>query len=132
MLREPSVSWLPYLASSPGAWTIRTFAQSAPISSATIIGRPVRTPVPISERCATMVTMPSGATETKTRGSVTTPCGMAPAPVLYAASARRGSTDAASTRPPVAATPLSSPRRLTFSTGPRAALRGVPGVRSWK
>ncbi len=97
---------------------MRTRAQSAPISSATIIGKAVRTPVPISERCATMVTMPSGAIETKTRGSVTTPCGMAPAPVVYAAAARRGSTDAASTKPPAAATPFSSPRRLTFSTGP--------------
>ena len=70
MLREPSVSWLPYFASSPGACTTLTRAQSASISSATIIGRLVRTPVPISARCATMVTMPSGAIETNTLGSI--------------------------------------------------------------
>ena len=82
MLREPSVSWLPYFASSPGACTRRTRAQSAPISSATINGRPVRTPVPISARWATMVTIPSGATATNTRGSFTVPCGMSLAPVV--------------------------------------------------
>ena len=42
MLREPSVSWLPYFGSSPGAWTIFTRAQSASISSAMTIGRLVR------------------------------------------------------------------------------------------
>ncbi len=80
MLREPSVSWLPYLTSSPGAWTIFTRAQSASISSAITIGRLVREPVPISERCATMVTVPSGAIETNTCGLVTTPFGMSSPP----------------------------------------------------
>ena len=64
MLREPSVSWLPYLVSSPGAWTILTLDQSASISSATTIGRLVREPVPISERWVTMVTVPLGSIET--------------------------------------------------------------------
>ena len=41
-LREPSVSWLPYFSSSPGACTTLTRDQSASISSATIIGRLVR------------------------------------------------------------------------------------------
>ena len=66
MLREPSVSWLPYFGSSPGAWTIFTRAQSASISSASTIGTLVRAPVPISERWATMVTVPSGSIETNT------------------------------------------------------------------
>ena len=76
MLREPSVSWLPYFGSSPGAWTIFTRLQSASSSSASTIGRLVREPVPISERWATMVTVPSGAIETNTCGSVTMPFGM--------------------------------------------------------
>jgi hypothetical protein len=71
---------LPYLISSPGAWTIFTRAQSASISSAITIGRLVREPVPISERCATMVTVPSGAIETNTCGLVTTPFGMSSPP----------------------------------------------------
>jgi len=44
-------------------------------------GIPVRTPVPISERWQTMVTVPSGAIDTKTFGSFTVPCGMPVAPV---------------------------------------------------
>ena len=67
--REPSVSWLPYFGSSPSAWTIFTRSQSAPISSASTIGSEVRDPVPISERCALIVTVPSGAIATKTSGS---------------------------------------------------------------
>ncbi len=81
-LREPSVSWLPYFFSSPGDCAMRTFAQSASSSSATIIGSVVRAaPVPISARAATMVTMPSGAIETKMCGSLTTPFGILSAPV---------------------------------------------------
>ncbi len=57
---EPSVSWLPYFA-SPMACSIFTRAQSASSSSATIIGKDVRMPVPISERCAMMITRPSGS-----------------------------------------------------------------------
>ena len=50
--------------------------------TATIIGKVVRAaPVPISARAATMVTMPSGAIETKTFGSLTTPFGILSAPV---------------------------------------------------
>src|SRR3546814_3098762 len=75
-LREPSVSWLPYVFSSPSAWTMRTRAQSASISSATTMGIEVRTPVPISERCALMVTVPSRSIETKASGLLTTPFGM--------------------------------------------------------
>ena len=49
VLREPSVFWpsLPtgsYFVSSPGACQIFTRCQSASISSARIIGMPVRTP----------------------------------------------------------------------------------------
>ena len=61
VLREPSVSWLPYFSSSPGACTTRTRDQSASISSATTMGRLVRTPVPISERLVTMLTWPDGS-----------------------------------------------------------------------
>ncbi len=81
MLREPSVSWLPYFSSFPGACATRTRDQSASSSSATTIGKLVREPVPISERCATMVTMPFGSIEMKTWGSETTPCGILSAPV---------------------------------------------------
>ncbi len=123
MLREPSVSWLPYFSSSPGAWTTFTRDQSASISSATIMGRLVRTPVPISARCATIVTVPSGAIDTNTRGSLTVPCGILAAPVEYAASARRGSTCTASTRAPPIPSVRRRPRRDTFSIvrGGRAA-----------
>src|SRR5271154_1940636 len=116
--REPSVSWLPYLTSFPVAWATFTRAQSAPISSATISGMPVRTPCPISERWQTMVTVPSGATDTKARGLFTVPCGMPSAPHLGASSAsagRDGITCTASTRPVVERMPLRIPRRLTFS-----------------
>src|SRR5580692_9449791 len=116
--REPSVSWLPNLTSSPVAWATFTLAQSASISSATISGIPVRTPCPISERWQTMVTVPSGAMETKARGLLTVPCGMPSAPHLGVASAsagRDGSTCTASTRPVVERMPLRTPRRLTFS-----------------
>ena len=54
VLREPSVSWLPKRFSSPVACTTRTRFQSASSSSATIIGMPVRTPCPISDRWQTM------------------------------------------------------------------------------
>src|SRR3984957_2110917 len=116
--REPSVSWLPYLASSPVAWATFTRAQSASSSSATISGMPVRTPCPISDRWQTMVTVPSGAMETKARGLLTVPCGMPSAPHLGASSAsagRDGRTCTASTRPVVERMPLRTPRRLTFS-----------------
>src|ERR1700722_19493205 len=113
-----SVTWLPYLASSPVAWATFTRAQSAPISSATISGMPVRMPCPISERWQTMVTIPSGAMETKARGLFTVPCGMPSAPHLGASSAsagRDGRTCTASTRPVVERMPVRTPRRLTFS-----------------
>ena len=55
---EPSVSWSPYF-SLPIACTTFTRAQSASNSSATIRGKDVRTPFPISERCATMYAVPS-------------------------------------------------------------------------
>ena len=59
-LREPSVFWLPYFFSSPGDCTTLTRDQFASSSSATAIGRLVREPVPISARCATIVTSPLG------------------------------------------------------------------------
>ena len=116
MLRDPSVSWLPNLTSSPCACWMRTRDQSASISSATIIGRLVRTPVPISARCATIVTMPSGAIATNTRGSTTVPCGILSAPVWYAAKAGRDITGAASTNPPASPRPFRMLRRETLST----------------
>src|ERR1700757_3921996 len=116
MLREPSVFWLPYFFSSPGDCTTRTRDQSASSSSATTIGRLVRAPVPISARCATIVTRPLGSIETKTCGSLTTPPAILAAPVAYAPSpARIGKISAASTRPPVVTKPRRNPRRLTFS-----------------
>ncbi len=81
MLREPSVFWLPYFFSSPGDCTTLTRDQSASSSSATTIGRLVFEPVPISARCATIVTSPLGSIETKTCGSLTTPPGIFAAPV---------------------------------------------------
>src|ERR1700758_2355383 len=74
-LREPSVFWLPYFFSSPGDCTTLTRDQSASSSSATAIGRLVREPVPISARCAIIVTRPLGSIETKTWGALTTPPG---------------------------------------------------------
>src|SRR5271168_3971900 len=116
--REPSVSWLPYFTSSPVAcWTL-TFDQSASSSSATINGMPVRTPCPISERWQTIVTVPSGAIDTKARGLFTVPCGMPSAPHLGASAARAGragKTLTARTRPVVVSKPFRMPRRLTFS-----------------
>src|SRR5271154_6600137 len=81
-------------------------------------GMPVRTPCPISERWQTMVTVPSGAIETKARGLFTVPCGIPWAPHLGASSASAGPdgiTCTASTRPVVERMPLRTPRRLTFS-----------------
>ena len=60
---------------------MRTRDQSASSSSATTMGRPVREPVPISERCAVIVTVPAASMAMNTCGSLTVPCGMAPAPV---------------------------------------------------
>ena len=73
VLREPSVFWpsLPagsYLVSSPGACQIDTRCQSASSSSARIMGMPVRTPCPISERLQVMVTVPSSAMPTNRFG----------------------------------------------------------------
>src|SRR5271168_478364 len=123
MLREPSVFWLPYFFSSPGDCTTLTRDQSASSSSATAIGRLVREPVPISARCATIVTRPLGSIETKTCGSLTTPPCILAAPVAKAASAARaGTNSAATTRPPVAIKPRRKPRRLTFSTVARTGV----------
>ena len=82
VLREPSVSWLPNFFSSPGAWATRTRFQSASSSSATIIGMPVRTPCPISERWQTIVTVPSSAIDTKASGLSTQPLGIPSRAVL--------------------------------------------------
>ena len=53
MEQDPSVFWDPYFG-SPMACSMRTFFQSASNSSAAVMGRTVRMPVPISERCVTM------------------------------------------------------------------------------
>src|SRR5579871_6379673 len=121
--REPSVSWLPYFSSLPVACATLTRDQSASSSSATISGMPVRTPCPISERWQTIVTSPSGAIATNTAGSLIVPCGMPSAPHLGASAARAGRARTASTRPPAASIPVSTPRRLTFSMTERAGLR---------
>ena len=65
---EPSVSWSPYFG-SPIACSIFTLDQSASSSSATTSGRAVRLPQPISDRCATIVTVPSDAIDIHTVGS---------------------------------------------------------------
>jgi hypothetical protein len=116
VLREPSVSWLPYRVSSPGACTTRTRDQSASSSSATIIGIPVRTPWPISERWQTMLTMPSSPIATNTSGLSTQPCGMPSAPYLGGSAARNDAGNpTASTRPPSAEAPWMNFRRLTLA-----------------
>jgi len=53
---------------------------SASSSSATIMGMPVLTPWPISDRWQTMVTVPSSSLETNASGSSTHPSGMSSAP----------------------------------------------------
>src|SRR5271154_2010415 len=124
--REPSVSWLPYLTSFPVAWATFTFAQSASISSATMSGMPVRMPCPISERWQTMVTVPSGAIDTKACGLLTVPCGMPSAPHLGASAARAeraGNMLTASPRPGAESRPFRTPRRLTFSIAEDATSR---------
>ena len=117
MLREPSVSWLPYFGSSPGAWTIFTRAQSASISSASTIGTLVWAPVPISERWATMVTVPSGSIETNTSGLVMMPFGMSRPPVVRLERARgpEGQELHGDDQADPEAVPLRNARRLTFS-----------------
>ena len=117
VLREPSVSWLPNFFSSPGAWATRTRFQSASSSSATIIGMPVRTPCPISDRWQTMVTVPSSAMDTKASGSSTQPFGIPSAPYFLASAARAADGNpTASTSPPSAAAPCRKWRRLTLAT----------------
>jgi len=117
VLREPSVSWLPKRCSSPGACLTRTRFQSASSSSATIIGMPVLTPCPISERWQTMVTVPSSAMATNTSGSSLQPLGMPSAP-YFGGSAERAADGkpAASTNPPSADIPWRNRRRLTLAT----------------
>ena len=65
----------------PRACQIFTRCQSASSSSARIIGMPVRTPWPISDRLQVMVTIPSSAMETKRLGWMEAPddCARAPA-----------------------------------------------------
>jgi len=88
VLREPSVSWLPNFFSSPGACATRTRFQSASSSSATIIGMPVLTPCPISDRWQTIVTVPSSPIDTKASGLSTQPLGIPSAPYFFASAAR--------------------------------------------
>src|SRR5690606_4029533 len=58
-----------YFSASPGACQIFTRFQSASSSSARIMGMPVRTPWPISDRLQVRVTVPSRAMRTKTFGA---------------------------------------------------------------
>ena len=125
MEREPSVSWLPNRGSSPGAWTTTTRSQSAPISSASTMGRLVRTPVPISARCATRVTVPSGSMETKTSGFVTIPWGISSPPVWYRSKAPAGVARATSAK----ALPRRKSRRSS-RTMRRAVWAGRASTRS--
>ena len=97
--------------SSPGACTTRTRDQSASISSATTSGRLVRTPVPISARCATMVTRPYGSMATKTCGSLTVP------PRHLAGAGRLGGQRAAGQRADGKHEAHRRPRRLAARTG---------------
>ena len=94
----------------------RTRDQSASSSSATIIGMPVRTPWPISERWQTMLTMPSSPMATNTSGLSTHPCGMPSAPYLGGSAARRDvGNPTAITSPPSAEAPWRNLRLLMFS-----------------
>ena len=69
---EPPVIWMPKpgsLYGSPaGASSPRTLLQSASISSATSIGRPVITPWPKSSRFTITVTVPFGSMRTNAEG----------------------------------------------------------------
>ena len=116
VLREPSVSWLPNFFSSPGAWATRTRFQSASSSSATIIGMPVLTPCPISERWQTIVTVPSSAIETNASGLSVHPLGIPSAPYFLGSWACAVDwSPTASTRPP-RDIPFKKRRRLTLAS----------------
>src|SRR5207237_1637827 len=111
-LREPSVFCPPYVASSPRAWAILTRDQSASSSSATAIGSAVRTPWPISDRCATMVTRPVSSMDTNAVGLKRGTSTASAAGALLANP--RGSSPIP--RPPAtAAPPTRKRRRLRFS-----------------
>ena len=129
MLREPSVSWLPYFGSSPSVVTIFTFDQSASISSATTIGKLVETPVPISARCDMIVTMPSLSMAMNTFGLLTVLFGMPSPPVGYGLTISRadaGEKSIARMRPVVVSKPPMTLRRLTFSIETRRFLSRWP------
>src|SRR3989441_1417481 len=114
-LREPSVFCPPYVASSPRAWAILTRDQSASSSSATAIGSAVRTPWPISDRCATMVTSPVSSMDTNAVGLKrgTSTAGAAGARLATPRDRRPNPT----TKPPKsAAPPMKKLRRLMFSS----------------
>src|SRR5438445_137597 len=108
-LREPSVFCPPYVASSPRAWAILTRDQSASSSSATAIGSAVRTPWPISDRCATMVTRPVSSMDTNAVGLKrgTSTAGAAGGLLANPRGRRRSPI----TRPPATAAPPARKRR---------------------
>src|SRR2546422_1105720 len=113
-LREPSVFCPPYVASSPRAWAILTRDQSASSSSATAIGSAVRTPCPISERCATMVTRPVWSMATNAVG-LKRGTSMAGAAGTLLLARPWGKRRRPTTRPPAAAAPpIRNPLRLMF------------------
>src|SRR5467141_2926250 len=99
--------------SSPTACTIRTRDQSASSSSATAIGSAVRTPWPISDRCAAMVTSPVSSMDTNAMGLKRgTSTGAADGLLANPRGRRRNPI----TRPPAtAAPPMRKLRRLMFS-----------------
>src|SRR2546425_3200298 len=124
-LREPSVFCPPYVASSPRAWAILTRDQSASSSSATAIGSAVRTPWPISDRCATMVTSPVSSMDTNAVGLKRGTSTAGAAGGLLANPRRRRRSPI--TRPPAtAAPPTRKLRRLRFS---RIAAISCPSCR---
>ena len=85
-------------------------------------------PFPFRRGAPAIVTVPSDAMATNTRGSTTVPCGILPAPVSYFANAWRDITGAASTSPPAMPRPLRTPRREIFSTWMRLSMpRSLPG-----
>src|SRR4030081_3586615 len=128
LLREPSVSWLPKRSWSPVACRTRTRCQSASSSSATTIGRLVRTPCPISWRWQVIVTVPSSPIATNTSGLSTHPFGIESAPYLSACAPaeRRRGTPTASTSPETAIVPRNA-RRLILTIFMTCSLPPRPG-----
>ena len=110
---DPSVFWSPNLP-SPMACSILTRAQSASSSSAATIGSDVRMPVPISERCATMCTVPSGSMPRYRLGWSAAASALVRTDAVCARS-DSGTKRAATTNAPAENTPPRKCRRLTLA-----------------